>query len=277
MVAIVYALIRAAGEGFADPRVLAGLLVGLATLGAFVAIEARTRAPIVPLGLFRDRRRAAGYTALLLIGPSLIGPFFFLTQYLQQVRGLGPVLTGCAFLPMTGGLFAAARLVPRVLGRFGHRRTIAGGLTALIAAVLLLSRVGPHAPYPAILGPLLLVGLGGGFAFVPLYTLILSNVTGQSAGAASGVLQTTQWLGGSFGLAILVAAAGHAGMGRAFLAAAVLALAALVLLAITLPAATKRDTTKAHPDGRLRPGGRERPDAPGHPDEVDQPSAPVRG
>jgi EmrB/QacA subfamily drug resistance transporter len=275
MVGIVYGLIRAAGAGWSDPRALAGLLSGLALLGIFVAIEARTAAPIVPLALFRDRRRASGYAALLLVGPSLIGPFFFLTQYLQQVRGLGPVPTGLAFLPMTGGLFAAARLVPRALARLGHRRTIAAGLTALIAAVLLLSRVGATTPYAAVLGPLLLVGLGGGFAFVPLYTLILANVSGPSAGAASGVLQTTQWLGSSFGLAVLVAAAGHAGhvsLGRAFVAAAALALVALALLLITLG-----EHEKAHPDGRLRAGGRECPDTPGHPDEVEQPSAPVRG
>ncbi|MER7007754.1 MFS transporter [Dactylosporangium sp. NPDC000555] len=244
MLGIVYGLIRAASAGWGDARVLAGLLGGAAVIGAFVAIEARTAAPIVPLGLFRDRQRAAGYAALLLIGPSLIGPFFFLTTYLQQVRGLGPVPTGLAFLPMTAGLFAAARLVPRLLARFGHRLVIGCSLVTLVAAGLLLSRVGPASPYAAVLGPLVLVGVGGGCSFVPLYSLILSRVTGREAGAASGVLQTTQWLGSSFGLAVMVAVAGASvttgALGRAFISAAVLACAALVLLmAVLRPTAAK--------------------------------------
>ncbi|HTJ38157.1 MAG TPA: MFS transporter [Dactylosporangium sp.] len=278
MAGVVYALIRAATAGWSDPLVLAGFAAAAVALAAFVAIEARTAAPIVPLGLFRDSRRSAGYAALLLVGPSLIGPFFFLTTYLQQVRGWGPVATGLAFLPMTGGLFTAARLVPRLLARFGHRRVIGCALAADVVAVLLLSRVGPHSSYLGVLGPLALVGLGGGCAFVPLYTLILSRVGGREAGAASGVLQTTQWLGSSFGLAVMVAAAGSSGMGRGFVAAATLAAAALVLLLSVLrPASTSTGNAKTHPDGRLRAGGRERPDGPGHPDEVEQPSASLGG
>jgi predicted MFS family arabinose efflux permease len=269
MLGIVYALIRAAAAGWADARALAGLAGGLVALAAFVAVERRTAAPIVPLGLFRDRARASGYTALLLIGPSMVGPFFFLTTYLQQVRGLGPVATALSFLPMSLGLFTAARIVPRLLGRLGPRRVIGGALVGLVAAELLLARVGPGSWYVSVLAPLALVGLGGGLSFVPIYTLILSRVDGADAGAASGVLQTTQWLGGSFGLAVLVAAAGTADgvvLGRAFVAAAVMASAALVLMMLAL-------RTKTHPDGRLRPGGRECPDTPGHSDEVEQPSA----
>jgi EmrB/QacA subfamily drug resistance transporter len=272
MLGIVYALIRAAAAGWSDARVLAGLAAGALALAAFVAVEARTAAPIVPLGLFRDPPRAAGYASLLLVGPSLIGPFFFLTTYLQQVRGWGPVATGLAFLPMTLGLFAAARLVPRLLSRFGHRPVIGFALAADVVAVLLLSRVGPDSSYLLVIGPLALVGVGGGFAFIPMYTLILSRVGGHHAGAASGVLQTTQWLGSSFGLAVMVAAAGSSGLGRGFLAAAALALAALVLQMLVL-----RPNTKTHPDGRLRAGGRERPDGPGHPHEVEQPSASLGG
>jgi EmrB/QacA subfamily drug resistance transporter len=234
MLGIVYALIRAAAAGWADPGVRTALALGTAALVAFVAVEARTAAPIVPLGLFRDRRRAAGYASLLLVGPSLIGPFFFLTTYLQQVRGWGPVATGLAFLPMTGGLFTAARLVPRLLARFGHRVVIGCALAADVAAVLLLSRVGPHSSYLLVVAPLALVGLGGGCAFVPMYTLILSRVDAHHAGAASGVLQTMQWLGSSFGLAVMVAAAGATGMGRGFVAAATLAAAALALQMLVL-------------------------------------------
>jgi predicted MFS family arabinose efflux permease len=298
MLGIVYALIRAATAGWTDARVLAGLAGGVVVLGLFVLIEYRTAAPIVPLGLFRDRRRASGYLALLLVGPSLIGPFFFLTVYLQQVRGLGPVATGLSFLPMTLGLFTAARLVPRLLGRFGPRTVIGAALTGLIAAELLLARA--DSLFSAI-APLVLVGLGGGLSFVPIYTLILSRIDGASAGAVSGVLQTTQWLGGSLGLAVLVAAAGGAGMGRAFLAAAILAAAALLLMMLALRPAVGSPVagssvagssvpgssaagssaagssaaghTETHPDGRLRAGGRECPDSPGHPDEVEQPSA----
>ncbi|MFI5906922.1 MFS transporter [Dactylosporangium sp. NPDC051541] len=263
MLGIVYALIRAATAGWTDPKVLAGLAAGVVALAGFILIERRAAAPIVPLGLFRDRRRASGYSALLLIGPSLIGPFFFLTTYLQQVRGLGPVATGLVFLPMTLGLFAAARTVARLLARFGPRLVIGGALTGLIAAELLLARVGPATSYLAVLGPLALVGIGGGLSFVPIYTLILSRVDGTDAGSASGVLQTVQWLGSSLGLAVLVAT------GRPYVAAAVLAAGALILMVFFALAGH----AQTHPDVRLRAGGRERPDGPGHPDEVEQPSA----
>jgi EmrB/QacA subfamily drug resistance transporter len=245
MFLIVYGLIRAASSGWSDGLVLGALGAGVALLIGFGFLEARVGTPLVPLSLFRDRNRAAAYVSVMLLGAGIYGPFFFLTEFFQNVHRLGPLWTGLAFLPLTGGLFAMARFAPRLIARLGVRPLITIGAVVLIGATVLLTRVGADTPYvTGVFGPLLLMGLGGGCVFVPMYTLILARVAPGEAGAASGVLQTLQWLGGTFCLALLVSVASTAdsfvgGMTRAFLTTAALTVCALgvVTFAVRTPVA----------------------------------------
>jgi MFS family permease len=192
--------------------------------------------------------------------------FFFLTQFLQEIRHLTPLATGFAFLPMAVALFGMTRLIPRLLPRFGPKPVAVTGTALMTGGLLWLTQLTPNTVYlPGLLGPLLLLGVGGGLAFSPLNIVIMATVRPQDAGAAGGVLQTMQNLGATLGLAVLVTvfgtssrqasahgAAQHAalvnGMTDAFRVAIVFA-AASILVALTF----RRQTAQPTPSGEQNP------------------------
>jgi predicted MFS family arabinose efflux permease len=205
MASLVYGLIRAASAGWTDPGTLLALTAGLALLAAFVWIELRTDQPLLPLRLFAERNRSAAYLNFFLGPMAMMSMFFFLTQFLQEVDGLTPLATGFAFLPMAAILFAMTRLIPRLLPRFGPKPPALIGTALMVAGLAWLTRITPDTGYLAgLLGPMALMGLGGGLAFAPLNVIIMSTVPPADAGAAGGVLQTMQQTGATFGLAVLV-------------------------------------------------------------------------
>ena len=214
MTALVYGFVHAADSGWGSDETIGALGVGLALLGAFVAIELRAEEPIVPLGLLAHRDRAAAYLARLLLVAGMMGMFFFLTQFLQEVRGLSPLETGAAFLPLTGTLLIASQLSARVLvERFGGRALMTSGIAMSTVAMVWLTQISADSGYGSIVGPLLVFGLGNGLAFVPLTALGLAGVPAEHAGAASGLTNVMQQLGGSLGLAVLVTIFGTAARG----------------------------------------------------------------
>jgi MFS family permease len=135
----------------------------------------------------------------------MMGMFFFLTQFLQGVLGYSPLQAGFAFLPLTVALFAASQASARTLtARFGARVMMVGGISLSTAGLLWLTQLNEGSGYLSVLGPLLMFGIGNGFAFVPLTSAALSGVDPAHAGAASGLVNVMQQLGGSLGLAVLV-------------------------------------------------------------------------
>lgn len=235
MSALVYAFIRSASSGWADPVTLGTLLAGVLLLVAFIINERSAAQPIMPLRLFADRRRAAAYAARVLFLGAMIGFFFFTTQYLQSVRHYPPSLTGMAFLPMTLMNFAVALQVPRLMRRFGNARLLALGLVVCLAGMAWLSRVSPAAGYwLAVALPMVLIGAGQGMTLSPLTAAGIAGVPAQDAGAASGVVNVAHQLGNSLGLAVLVALAGAAPLAQrvttALTASSVMLALALALL-----------------------------------------------
>jgi EmrB/QacA subfamily drug resistance transporter len=252
--ALVYSFIRAASSGWSNRPTQLTLAAGVLLLLAFVAIEIRTREPIMPLRLFADRNRAAAYLNFLLGPAAMMSMFFFLTQFLQEVRGFGALATGFAFMPMAAAMFVVTRLVPRLLHRLGPKPLVVTGTLIMISGLIWLTQISTSSGYfGAILGPMVLMGLGGGLSFVPLAPVIMAGVEPRDAGAAGGVLQTMQQTGSSLGLAVLVtvfgtaarhaaigapagAAGAHhtlvAGMASAFTAATVIA-AGTIVVALT--------------------------------------------
>ncbi|MFD5799202.1 MFS transporter [Streptomyces diastatochromogenes] len=243
---LVYAFIRVSETGWSDTRALLGFTAAAALLAGFALVEARADQPVMPLGLFSDRNRAGGYASILLLPAGMFGAFYFLTLICQQVLDYSPLRAGFAFLPMTLVMFTIVRLVPRLLARFGTKPVLLTGMTLVAAGAGWLWRLGPGDGYAAgLLGPLLLLGLGVGLSFMPLNATILSAVEPREAGAASGLLQTLQWLGGTVGLSVLVTVYGTAtrhgtgspdavlthGAARAFGVGALIALAALAVAA----------------------------------------------
>ncbi|MCW2673353.1 MAG: transporter, partial [Frankiales bacterium] len=211
MATLVYGFVHAGTNGWADIGTISSFAVGVVFLVAFVLTELRASSPITPLRLFADRNRSTAYLARLLLVAGMLGMFFFLTQFLQNVLGYSPLKTGVAFLPLTAMLFLASTLSARVLvERLGSRALIAGGITLSTGGLLWLTQVSENSNYVSLLGPLLIFGLGNGIAFVPLTTAALDGVAPEDAGAASGLLNAMQQIGGSLGLAVLVTVFGTA-------------------------------------------------------------------
>lgn len=209
--ALVYGFIRAASAGWSDPRSIVALACGVLLLAVFGFVEVRTREPLLPLRLFADRDRAAGYANFFLGPMAMMSAFFFLTQYLQEVRGYGALVTGLAFLPLAVTLFTMSRLLPRWLPAYGPRPFVVAGTVLMVLGIGWLAGLTPASGYvPGLLGPMIVLGLGGGLAFAPLNVVIMSTVRPADAGAAGGVLQTMQQVGATLGLAVLVTVAGSA-------------------------------------------------------------------
>ncbi|HEY3504539.1 MAG TPA: MFS transporter [Actinocatenispora sp.] len=207
LVACAYGLLHAAAEGWRAAGTVVALAAAVPLLVAFVLIESRAHRPLLPLRLFADRRRVAGYLAMLLLPAAMFGVFFFVSQYLGTVLRYDALRTGAAFLPLTVLAFAVARYAPRLIARFGARPMMITGALFLIAGTAWLSRLAPGDGYAAaVLGPMALFGVGVGVSFVPASATILARVPPADSGAASGTLQTLQQVGGAVGLAVLTTA-----------------------------------------------------------------------
>lgn len=206
VLAVVFALVRTADHGWGDPVTLVILAAGVVLLAVFVAIERRAAQPIMPLGLFANRARAAGFTNMLLVPMVTMSFQFLIIQFLQLVLGFSPLQAGLAFLPMAIGLLITSRTAIKVLGRYGGKPTAAAGLVLLAAGAGWLVTISASTSYfGGIFGPMLLVGLALGLIIVPINMAIMSTVAPSDAGAASGVLQTTMMTGSALGIAVLSA------------------------------------------------------------------------
>jgi EmrB/QacA subfamily drug resistance transporter len=242
MTAAVYGFIQAATAGWTDPVTLGAFALAVVLIASFLRIELRAEQPITPLRLFADRTRAGAYAARMLAVGGMFSMFFFLTQYLQGVRGESPLEAGLSFLPMTLVLFALVRVVPRVAERIGDVPLLIGGLTIAATAMGWLSQISETTSFlPGIGVPLVLMGIGMGAAFTPLTTAGIHAVDTQDAGAASGLVNVAHQLGGAVGIAVLVnvfaSAGGRDGSPAAFAHALSTALGGSVvclLLALTV-------------------------------------------
>ena len=215
MVTLVYGFVRAASYGWGNPFTIASFLASAGLLTAFVLTERRAEQPITPLHLFASRQRSGAYVARMLVVSGMFAMFFFMTQFFQGVFGYSALEAGLAFLPVTAVMFGVVRLVPRLLPRLGTRRLLAGGVFVAFVGMAWLSRLSPASSFfPQIVVPMALLGIGIGSALVPLTTAGIAGVEEQDAGAASGLVNVAQQLGGSLGLGILITVFAAAGAAR---------------------------------------------------------------
>jgi hypothetical protein len=180
------------------------LLAGSILLIAFLAIEAISRQPLMPLRIFRSHTRSGAYALSLVNGATLSGLLFLLTLFLQGVLGFSPLQAGFAFLPTAAGVVVSAAITSRLIGRIGPRLPMAIG--ALLAAIGLfwLSQITEHADYvSSLLGPLLAFSVGAGTIFVSTSVVAISGVKPDESGLASALLNVGRQLGGSLGIAIM--------------------------------------------------------------------------
>ncbi|MFK4225275.1 MFS transporter [Streptomyces sp. NPDC019890] len=246
--ALVYAFIRAADHGWGDGQVAWAFAAAAVLLPVFLLVERRVRQPVVPLELFAQRNRVIAYAGMLLVPAAMFGVFYFDTQYFQFVRDYSPLRAGVAFLPLAVGIFVASAFAGKLLARHGLKKVAGTGLALAVAGVLRQSTLSTGSGYwTTLFVPLAVNGFGVGLVFMPLSVLILSGIRPDQAGAASGLMQTMQQVGGALGLSALVTVYGSAvrgaggsgpdamaeGFSVGLLAAAAFMAVALVLLLLS--------------------------------------------
>lgn len=205
LVLLVFTIVRAEQDGWVSQTTLLRLLAAAALLIAFVLIERRHRDPLVPLGIFRLRNISAANSIGLLAFGAIFAQFFFLTLFMQQVRGFEPLQTGLAFLPFSATVIVTSGVAAQVVPRIGVRRSavLGTGLGMLGLGLFALFLDVDTSYFPFVIGPMIVLAMGMGFTFVPLTYLATAKVGARQAGLASGLFNTTQQVGGALGLAIL--------------------------------------------------------------------------
>jgi len=242
-VSIVWTVINAPEHGWGSVRTVGGFVVGAALLVVLAITERRHPHPLLRPALLRSRVRIAGLVAMAALYGGMLATFYLTVQLLAHQLGYSPLRSGVAFLPVPLGVFTMSRLAPRLVARFGPGRLIAAGAASVFVGMSLLLRTDPSTSYATgIMPSLLLLGLGVGSCFMPITVLALNGVEPEHTGAASGLLQTMQQLGGAVGLAVVasVFAGGRAsgfdtalraGYGAATVLAALALASGLTLLA----------------------------------------------
>jgi EmrB/QacA subfamily drug resistance transporter len=251
----VYAIVNGNEAGWTSGQTIGLLAVATALLALFLGIEARTRSPLMPLGLFRLRNVATANVIGVLMAAGMFAAFFLSALYLQLVLGYSPLEVGLAYLPSTlvWGAVSLA-LSDKLVLRFGVKVPIVGGLSCFAVGILLFARAPVDGSYVVdVLPSMLLQGFGAGIAFNPLLLAAMSDVGQEESGLASGVVNTAFMMGGALGLAILASlaasrtesllasgdgalAALNGGYHLAFLGGAVFAVAAVVTGVVRLRA-----------------------------------------
>src|SRR5205807_5691076 len=202
--ALVFTLIKADTWGWTAGRKIAGFAVSAVLIAAFVVIERRQEDPLLPLGIFSNRSLSASNATLLVVVAALFGMFFFVTLYLQQVLGFSALKTGLAYLPLSLTLIGSSVVASRFVDRFTPKPILVAGLLISTGGFVFLTSVSGHADYGThVVSAMIILGVGFGMSFVPVTIAGTSRVAPADSGIASGLLNTTQQVGGSLGLAIL--------------------------------------------------------------------------
>jgi EmrB/QacA subfamily drug resistance transporter len=204
LVSLVYGITQAESVGWNGTTTLSFIGIGLVLLAAFLIVETKTSHPLLPLRILANRNRGGAYLASFFVGIGLFAMFLFLTYFFQAVLGYTPLQSGLLFLPFSAGVIVSAGLASQLLPRFGPRWVTASGFVLAIIGMALLTTMSSTSAYlSGILPSLIVISLGMGLIFVPLSAVSLFAIGNHDAGVASAVLNTSQQIGGSIGVAFL--------------------------------------------------------------------------
>jgi EmrB/QacA subfamily drug resistance transporter len=203
--ALVYGFANAELDGWGAPLTVAMLAFGTAAMAGFVALERRVENPLLPLEVVRDRNRGAAFLAIGITGLAMFAAFLFLTYYLQRNLGFSPIETGLAFLPMVAIVMASAAISStRLLPRVGPGPLVPSGLAVVAVGVTYLTGIEVGSSYAgAVLPGIMVCGLGFGMIMAPSFATATRGVAAGDAGVASALVNTSQQVGGSLGVALL--------------------------------------------------------------------------
>lgn len=237
-VALVYAFISAAEHGWTAASTVVSFAISVGLLVSFFRIEKWTAEPLLDLSLLHSRPRLGGLAVMAIIVGMHFSMLFLIVQYLQKVLGFAPLAAGLAYLPLSVTIFTISPAMPRFIVRFGPRPLLAIGGVLVAASFVGFAMLGGDSSYfPDLLVPLVAHAIGVALIFAPGTVAIMEGVPDEHAGAASGLLQMDQQVGGALGLAIIAAVyAGNSmpgqftiGLGTAFAVAAAVSLLATVI------------------------------------------------
>jgi EmrB/QacA subfamily drug resistance transporter len=200
---LVYAISKAPADGWASGRTIGLLVASAALLIAFVVIERRQSHPMMPFGIFRTKTVTGANVAGFFLGALVFSNFFLLTLYVQQVLHYSALKTGLTFLATAGTVIPVAGLSQALVTKFGPRPVMTIGLALTTAGMIWYSQIPVHASFASDLLPgYLLVGVGMAFSFIPMSIAALAGVRSDEAGLASGLINTSQQIGGALGVAV---------------------------------------------------------------------------
>ncbi len=204
MMLLVYSMTYATEHGWGQGRTISDLVASAVLLVAFVVIEMRSRNPILPLGIFRLGTLRAANVIGFLVGCAIFSQFFLLSLYMQQVLHYSAMQTGVAYIAVTASIIVFAGVAQALVTRVGVRPVLTVGLALATLGLVGYSRLPVDGTYvPDLLFPLLIGGIGLGLTFVPIQIAALTGVTADEAGVASGLINTSQQIGGAIGLALV--------------------------------------------------------------------------
>jgi EmrB/QacA subfamily drug resistance transporter len=207
LVALVFGLVSADAWGWTSVSTIGVFAVAVVLLGFFVVLQLRGSHPLVPPRLFRSRTLVAADIGMFLVGAGVFAMFFFLTLYMQHILHFSAVRTGFGYLAVTATSITSATISSRALARVGADRILPAGLLMACIGLALLVRISPATGYIDILPSLVLIGAGNGASFVSMMSLAVGGVPREDTGIASALLNASQQIGGSLGIALLTAVA----------------------------------------------------------------------
>lgn len=267
---LVYTLVDANQAGWGSTQTVILGALSLALLAAFVVIESRTRQPLMPFSFFRLRTPRGANLVALMVAMSLFSMFFFISLYMQQVLGYSALKAGVSYLPLAVTIIITAGIAQALVTRVGFKIVLVAGMLFVTGGLVWFAQVSPHGSFASdILGPSLLAAIGLGLAFVSVTIAAVTGTRPDQAGLASGLVNTSQQVGGALGLAILVAIANATtsglvsdglrdravalteGFQDAFLVGAGFALAGAIMAAVLISSRDAREHAEAARRGEV--------------------------
>ena len=269
---LVYALVDASNAGWGSTQTIGLISLAAVLIAVFVVIERASKAPLVPFpGIFRIRTISGINLTALFIAMALFSMFFFISLYMQQVLGYDALKAGVSYLPLAFGIIVSAGLASTLTTRFGFKPVLTAGLILTAGGLVWFAQVSPDGGYVSdILFPSLLAAVGLGLAFVSMTVAAVNGVEPHETGLASGLINTSQQVGGALGLAILatvansrtadVAAGGASqavalteGFQRAFTVGAGFAVFGAILATVLISGHASREHREAAQRGEVEP------------------------
>lgn len=253
---VAYGIVQTETHGWASASALLPLGAGLVVVAAFLAVEARAKAPLMPLGLFRLRSVSSANGAMVLAGAAMFSMWYFLSLYVQNVLGYRPLQAGLSFIPHSLSIVLGSKIAPRLMNRVGAKTLAVTGAVISAAGMAWQGTMDVHGSYLAtILGPGILMALGAGLTATPIASIATSGADPADQGLVSGLINTSRQMGGALGLSVLSTVAASRterdngltaladGYGLAFHVGSLILLGSIVLMIVALP---RRRADAAH-------------------------------